>query len=246
MSEPREHDPLAFLGGADAGRAFLEGEHPSPVRDLLTWGGTEVPPVPGAYILMAREEAFHYPWAPSPVFYIGQSGELQVRLTTHRDGIERATNRRGKCVYRPRIEYGAAFGALFLFVPAGPGRSPKSLEDLLLALFARHHGSLPVANGAGAWDRIRGIIDRMEYAPHAPATIARPGRDRFGNFIGTVMAAIHNALTNDPQTPEEVSAATGDPTEYYPARCDRRLRELMKKHPECKIGEADGRFFIRE
>jgi hypothetical protein len=226
---------------------FLEGEHLSEVRDLLTWDGKDVPLEPGAYILLAREEAFRYPWgARSRVFYIGQSGEPQVRLATHRDRIVRAAQRRGKCVYRPRIEYGVAFGAHFSFVRAGPKRSPKSLEDLLLALFARHHGSLPVANGAGARDRIRGIIDAMGCAPHAPPIVPPPGTDRFGNKIGQVNAAILKALTHEPRTPREISAATADPKKYPPARCARRLRKLIAEHPECKVVEEDGRFSIKE
>ena len=159
MAELPAKDPLAFLGGEDA----------SPIRDLLTWNKKDVPREPGAYILMAPPEVtFRYPWADSSVFYIGQTCKLRSRLNRHRTGIRQAKLSRRLCVYRPRSEYGAKFGAFFSFVLAGPDTAPICLEDRFLALFARHHGSLPVANGAGAWKRIRGIIDAMGCAPHAP------------------------------------------------------------------------------
>jgi hypothetical protein len=60
------------------------------------------------------------------------------------------------------------------------------------------------------------------------------------------MADIHNALTIEPRTPAEVSAATSDPNKYRARRCERRLLRLMREHPECKIVEASGRFFVKE
>jgi hypothetical protein len=75
-------------------------------------------------------------------------------------GIRQARDARRLCLYRPIREYGAAFGAHYSFVVAPPGWFPMDLEDRLMALFARQYLSLPVANGAGAWRRIRAIIDR--------------------------------------------------------------------------------------
>jgi hypothetical protein len=142
--------PLNFLGTMTA----------SPVRDLLTWSKSDVPKEPGAYILLARPEiSFRYPRAESPVFYIGQASNLRGRLYRHRVGIKEAKEHRKQCLYRPTREYGASFGAFYTFVLAESGCSPKSLEDLLMARFAKGYGSLPVANGAGAWERIRRLIE---------------------------------------------------------------------------------------
>jgi hypothetical protein len=124
---------------------------------------------------MARPEIkFRYPRDESPVFYIGQAGKLRVRLYRHRTGIIQAKEGRRLCLYRATREYGAAFGAYYSFVLADVGESPKCLEDLLMARFARQYGSLPVANGAGGWKRIRGIIDR-ECRAEEGAAADRPG-----------------------------------------------------------------------
>jgi hypothetical protein len=150
MSGEKLMSPLTFLGHLCA----------SSVRDLLTRDPTDVPREPGAYILMARPgEAFRYPGGDSPVFYIGQGRRVRRRLRTHRRGILQAKNARTECLYRPVREYGAVFGAYFTFVLAQPGCRPKELEDLLMARFAKQYRSLPVANSAGAWKRMRIIID---------------------------------------------------------------------------------------
>jgi hypothetical protein len=141
---------LSFLGNLAA----------PPLRDLLTWNQLEVPGEPGAYVLMAQPGVtFRYPCGESPVFYIGQGMRLRGRLRRHRVGILEARNNRRLCLYRPTREYGAAFGAYYTFVVAPAGSRPKDLEDLLMARFAMQYRSLPVANGAGAWARIRRIID---------------------------------------------------------------------------------------
>jgi hypothetical protein len=150
---------------------FLGDLIPSPVRDLLTWDKTQAPRAPGAYILLAGSGAtFRYPAGESPVFYIGQAGKLRSRLWRHMTAIRQAREARRHCVYRPTREYGAAFGTHYSFVLAPSGWLPKRLEDVLMARFARRYRSLPVANGAGAWRRIRAIIDCESQAEsaHAP------------------------------------------------------------------------------
>jgi hypothetical protein len=144
-------NPLDFLGDLS----------PAPMRDLLAWDNEQVPNAPGAYILLAGCGAtFRYPAGESPVFYMGQGGRLRGRLHKHLTEVRQARDARRQCLYRPRREYGAAFGAHYSFVLAPPGMLPGKLEDLLMARFARRYRSLPVANGAGAWRRIRAIIDR--------------------------------------------------------------------------------------
>jgi hypothetical protein len=77
----------------DVRLAFLEGMLASPVSDLLTWNKKDVPREPGAYILMANSDVtFRYPWAGSPVFYIGQTGKLRRRLYQHWTGIRQANS----------------------------------------------------------------------------------------------------------------------------------------------------------
>ncbi len=141
--------PLDFFGNLEF----------SPVRDLLAWRKSDVPRQPGAYLLLARPEVtFRYPRAESPLFYIGQTKNLRRRLYNHQRGIRQASHNRRLCLYRPTREYGAAFGAHYAFVLAEAGGKPRDLEDLVMARFACHHSSLPVANGAGAWNRLRAII----------------------------------------------------------------------------------------
>jgi hypothetical protein len=117
--------------------------------------------------------AFRYPRGESPVFYIGQGIRIRGRLRRHRVGILEARNARRLCLYRPTREYGAAFGAYYSFVLAPSGIHPRGLEDLLMARFARQYRSLPVANGAGAWARIRRIIE-VEILAEPDATANRP------------------------------------------------------------------------
>jgi hypothetical protein len=138
---------------------FVGGLATSPIRDLLSADKPDAPKkMPGAYILIAGSgTTFRYPGGESSVFYIGQATKVRRRLFTHRKNILEAMNRR-LCVHLPLEEYGAAFGAHYSIVLAGEAFAPPDLEDLLMARFARQYRSLPVANGAGGWKRIRKII----------------------------------------------------------------------------------------
>lgn len=137
---------------------FAADLQPMPVRDLLSVDLRDVPQQPGAYILMgASGFSFPYPGGASPVFYLGRTKNLRTRMSTHRRWIRRAKLARQLSVYRPRHEFGAAFGAHFSLVLAS-GFTPQQLEDLLMANFAQKFRSLPTANGAGSWKRIRKIL----------------------------------------------------------------------------------------
>ena len=142
--------------------AFLRDLDPEPIRDLLEWDKKTVSALPGAYILLAdKGTMFSYPAGRSPVFYIGQAKGLCGRLGRHRQEIRQAKLARRRCVYPPVLEYGAAFGARFSYITAKRGQHPKALEDRVMALFAKRYLSLPVANGAGGWSRIRAIIEKL-------------------------------------------------------------------------------------
>jgi hypothetical protein len=137
---------------------FLGNLIASPIRDLMNCDRVDAPREPGAYILIATPGiTFRYPRGESSVFYIGQTVRLRKRLRTHRKNILKA-NDQSQPVYRPVREYGAAYGAHYSFVVAGTEYTSRRLEDLLMARFARKYRSLPVANGAGGWKRIRQII----------------------------------------------------------------------------------------
>lgn len=149
--------PLKFLGRLSS----------SPVRDLLGVNPDIPTRTPGAYILLAKSDIlFRYPLGDSPVFYIGKADNgVRGRLMTHRKNILEAKDNRAHCIYRPLREYGAAFGTLFAYVPAGSEWAPGDLEVQLMARFAKRYGSLPVANSAGDWNRIRGVINGMVAPP---------------------------------------------------------------------------------
>jgi hypothetical protein len=253
MSEAPElnpDDPLFFLRDEKASQEFRADEVFSVPRDLPTWDGQGVPQGPGAYILMTQKQKFLYPWRKeSRVFYIGQGDPLPARLLDHRGATRQAAGPRAKCLYRQVYEYGAAFGAHFSFVSAGQGRSPKKLETLLLALFARYHGALPVANGAADWDHIREIIIDMGLPPHAPKfapPAPPPDRDQFGNPMLGKYLPILWALTTEHKTPQEVSANTSKPWKNDADCCERRLDRIMKRHPECRVGKEGGKYFLEE
>lgn len=121
----------------------------------------DIPSSPGAYIFRARGTRFQYPIGTNSVFYIGQSKNLRQRLHDHLRWAREARRNiddRPYLLYWPRYEYLAAFGTHYLYIPTWQGMKPKSLEDILLAQFAKKHLSFPVANGAGAWKRVPSIF----------------------------------------------------------------------------------------
>jgi hypothetical protein len=119
----------------------------------------QIPNQPGAYILIARGDTrFTYPNGRSPVFYIGQSKNIQARLRQHFYYASQARHQRELHLYWPRYEYAAKFGGRFCFVLTHQGLSPKALEEELLARFAKKYLSFPIANGSGSWNRINRIF----------------------------------------------------------------------------------------
>ena len=132
----------------------------APIENLLDCDWDNVPFQPGAYILLADPGTkFIYPKGQSSVFYIGQAKGLSGRLNRHRQEIQSVKNDRKHCLYRPLLEYGAEFGVRFSFVVCAANQHPRDVEDQLMARFAKRYRSLPVANGAGAWTRLREIVD---------------------------------------------------------------------------------------
>jgi hypothetical protein len=134
-----------FLGDIDA----------SPLADFWRMDTHEIPASPGAYILASSGEVhFTYPAGNSPIFYIGQSSSLLRRLQEHRRYATQAKEDRRLLLYYPRYEYAAKFGARYCYINTWQGLTPKALEELVLAKFAKRYLSFPVANGAGSWSRI--------------------------------------------------------------------------------------------
>ena len=132
------------------------------MADFWSLRNHDIPDKPGAYILVARPGArFDYPSGRSPVFYIGQAGNLRSRLYQHLKWSKRADDNKNpvRWPYWPRSEYGAAFGGRYAYLRTWQNFTPKSLEDLLLAKFALIYRSFPVANGQGSWNRISQVLD---------------------------------------------------------------------------------------
>jgi hypothetical protein len=127
-------------------------EH-GPVLDFWQLRDHDIPHQGGVYILLAAPGiTFPYPQRRSSVFYIGQSANLRDRLLTHLHFAEEARDNRKETLYWPRYEYAAAFGARYTYLLTVPRESPKHLEDAILACFAEHYRSWPVANSAGGWN----------------------------------------------------------------------------------------------
>jgi hypothetical protein len=117
----------------------------------------DVPSTPGVYILIAkRGMMFRYPRGKSPVYYIGQTNSLKRRLCGHWRWHDEV--RQGKRsvfqLYEARHEYGGKFGGRYCYIKTWPGMSPKGLEEIVLARFAKQFRTFPVANSAAAWNRI--------------------------------------------------------------------------------------------
>jgi len=108
----------------------------------------------GVYVLLtAGGIKFLYPRGRSAVFYIGQASGLRKRLIQHLKYTRDARGSRPLDRYWPRYEYAAAFGARFAIVPCSRGRSPRSLEGLIIRPFAAKFRAQPVANAQGSWGR---------------------------------------------------------------------------------------------
>lgn len=127
--------------------AFHQQSWPdTPVIDLLEAEGDDLPEEGGAYVLgTAGETMLVYPWASSPVYYIGKADNLRTRLLAHRRHIQGAMENYWEKWWLPRYQYGAAFGASCVWFTSDD-TSAKALEASLVNDFYSRFGSIPVAN----------------------------------------------------------------------------------------------------
>ena len=117
-----------------------------PVIDLLEVDDADLPTDAGAYVLgTAGETMLVYPWATSPVYYIGMADNLRQRLRSHRKHIQGAAEDYWDRWWWPRYQYGAAFGASCVWFTSSEVSS-KELEATLVNEFYMRFGSIPVAN----------------------------------------------------------------------------------------------------
>jgi hypothetical protein len=166
-SQPQElgMDPLAFAS------AFK----PVPHQDLLQADPAQVPPMPGAYILFARDAEFIYPAGKSSVFYIGQTDRLDRRLRQHRNKTREAKHDRQRVLYPLLSEYGAAFEGQFTFILAKDPLHPLTIELLLFTFFASQFRGLPVANSAVSKKKMQEIVEAArKHFGTDPATPTQP------------------------------------------------------------------------
>jgi hypothetical protein len=136
----------------------------SPLLEFWQLAEHDTPNSPGVYLLVAKED-FMYPKGKSRVFYIGQSTSLKNRLSEHLKRTQEVREDKrdlANPIYWPRYEYGNVFGKYYCYVKAPGKQSPKDLEDIVLARFALTYFSFPVANGAGAWNRIKAEFAQNE------------------------------------------------------------------------------------
>ena len=130
------------------------------VIDLLSANVDGIPQKPGAYVLgTAGETMLTYPWATSPIFYIGKADNLQRRLTGHKRFTEGAREDYWEKWWWPRYQYGAAFGVSCVWYTSSTD-SPAKLEGSLVAKFYEHFGSIPVANTR--WPKEPSVGERDE------------------------------------------------------------------------------------
>ena len=110
----------------------------------------EVPGEEGAYIFGTSDgTTFAYPWGASPIFYIGRADNLRRRLRGHRKVFLDAIEDHQVRPWRPRYQYGAAFGVHCAYFPLWDGVDDHfEAEAKLIALFYWAFGSIPVGNGA--------------------------------------------------------------------------------------------------
>lgn len=115
--------------------------------DLLGDEGEEnqIPDAGGAYVIGTAGTMLTYPWGTSPIFYIGSSTNLSQRLSGHRNSMLEARNDWYE-YWKPRHQYGAAFGA-HVARYSQFGGIPKNVESRLIGAFYYTFGALPSANG---------------------------------------------------------------------------------------------------
>jgi hypothetical protein len=103
----------------------------------------------GVYILGSSDNtSFTYPWGASPIFYIGKSINLIKRLSSHRRYIFQALEDHDSKYFRPKNQYGAAFGADTAVYYLKEKGDLDNLESKMITDFYDTYGSIPVGNGA--------------------------------------------------------------------------------------------------
>ena len=126
------------------------------IFDLLGGDAGDIPEEPGAYVLGAADGTMLvYPWGTSPIYYIGESGNLRERLMGRRTGTQRAVDDHDQWMY-PIFNYGAAFGAHAVWYLAGE-IEPKNVEATLINAFYETYGAIPTANHV--WPNFKGKGD---------------------------------------------------------------------------------------
>ncbi len=130
-------------------RFYKETRWPDGIEDLMTDEAlSKIPENAGAYVLGTTSgKNLVYPWGSSPVFYIGQSINLQNRLKGHRNVTTQAIYDHEELYWWPRYQYGAAFGVTVAWYTVRGTQNPNSLEANLITSFYEMYGSIPVANG---------------------------------------------------------------------------------------------------
>ena len=96
-------------------------------------------------------EMLVYPWASSPIFYIGLATSLRRRLLEHQKYTLGARDNYWDKWWWPRYQYGAAFGAACTWFTSD-SMSPAELEGHIVSQFYKRFGSIPVANTR--WPRV--------------------------------------------------------------------------------------------
>lgn len=103
----------------------------------------------GVYILGSSDNTtFTYPWGSSPIFYIGKSINLMKRLRSHRNYILKAAEDHNSRKFRPKNQYGAAFGADTAIFYLNDFGDLGNYESKMITDFYDTYGSIPVGNGA--------------------------------------------------------------------------------------------------
>ena len=122
---------------------------PTRLFDLLAddYEDDPAPSVGGAYVLGASDHTMlTYPWGSSPIFYIGKSNDLNMRLRSHRNHILGAREDHDEVYWWPRYQYGAAFGADCAYYSRNGPQNVQNIEAELIKRFYDAFGSIPAAN----------------------------------------------------------------------------------------------------
>ena len=115
--------------------------------DLVGGKIDDVPDEPGAYVFgTADNTMLVYPWGLSPIYYIGQAQSLRARLSDHCKATLGAMDA-DETYWRPRYQYGAAFGAHVVWYLAR-GLELQNFEATLITSFYDTYGAQPIANGS--------------------------------------------------------------------------------------------------